>query len=99
MVVERTGACAFEMRPSGSPGLRIDFNRLSVPLQHACGRHACSVRLSGVERAICLTSATERDQCRGFLQLGPLPAEAARELLANIAMVHQQEGCQAINRR
>jgi hypothetical protein len=99
MVVERTGACAFEMRPSGSPGLRIDFNRLSVPVQHACGTHACSVRFSGVERAICLTSATARDQCRGFLQIGPLPAEAARELLANIAMVHQQEGCRPINRR
>ena len=69
--VERTGTCAFELKPPGSPGLRIDFARLSVPIQHTCGTQACSVRLSGVARAVCELPSAEGGQCRGFLQLGP----------------------------
>src|SRR4051812_26879677 len=41
MVVERKGPCAFEMSVGGSR-LRIDFNRLSIPVQHACGTQSCS---------------------------------------------------------
>ena|SRR5215208_4259281 len=98
-VVERKGRCAFEIKPSGASGLRIDFNRLSVPIQHACGRETCGVRLSGIERAVCVTFTAETEQCRGFVQLGPLPIETARELLASIALLHQKPGCEPLNRR
>jgi len=97
-VVERKGPCAFEIKPSGASGLRIDFNRLSIPVQHACGTQSCSVRLNGIERAVCVTSPGQKEQCRGFLQLRPLAAETARELLASIALVHQKARCEPLNR-
>jgi hypothetical protein len=97
-VVERSGPCVFGIKPASGPGLRIDFSRLSVPVQHACGTEACTVRLSGIERAVCVTSAAP-DQCKGFLQLGPLPVASARELLASIVLVHQTAGCTPLNRR
>lgn len=97
MVVERKGPCAFEMSVGGSR-LRIDFNRLSIPVQHACGTQSCSVRLNGIERAVCVTSPGQKEQCRGFLQLRPLAAETARELLASIALVHQKARCEPLNR-
>jgi hypothetical protein len=99
MVVERQGPCAFEIMSVGGAGLRIDFNRLSIPVQHACGTQSCSVRLNGIERAVCVTSPGQKEQCRGFLQLGPLAAETARELLASIALVHQKARCEPLNRR
>jgi hypothetical protein len=51
MVVERQGPCAFEISVGGA-GLRIDFNRLSIPVQHACGAQSCSVRLNVIGRAV-----------------------------------------------
>jgi hypothetical protein len=98
-VVERKGPCAFEIMSVREAGLRIDFNRLSIPVQHACGAQSCSVRLSGIERAVCVTSPGQKEQCRGFLQLGPLAAETARELLASISLVHQKARCEPVNRR
>lgn len=98
-VVERIGACAFEIKPIRSSGLRIDFKRISVPLQHSCGTRTCTVRLSGVEWAICVTAEGAKDACRGFVQVGPIPVEAARTLLASVARVHQSPGCEPLNRR
>jgi hypothetical protein len=94
--IERTGRCAFELKAENASGLRIDFNRVSAPVQHACGRSSCTIRLSGAGGAVCVTSPPAEDQCRGFLSIGPLPVETAREALASIARLHAGTGCEPL---